>query len=295
MRNPVKTMSILVALAATAGLVRAERTVEQSWPLPAGGRVEISNIAGSVEVVGWSGDQVEISGRLGDGVKDLEVVPSGSRLVIEVEQERHSRRGGEADLTVRIPAAADLEVETVSADISVEGLAGEVGLESVSGRIEISGTPSGLEAASVSGDVVATSTAGRAELESVSGDVIVRSAAGRLEANVVSGDIQIDGGVLDAFAAESVSGSIVCAARPGPRGRFDLETMSGSIELVVGADIDAEFQIESYSGSIRSDLGPPPRRTDEYGPGTELHFAAGNGGARIVAESFSGSVRIRVD
>jgi DUF4097 and DUF4098 domain-containing protein YvlB len=295
MRKQVKTAWILVALVAAAGPARAERTIEQSWPLPAGGRVEISNIAGSVAVVGWSGEEVAVSGRLGDGVKELEVVSSAGRLVIEVDLEHHSRGAGEAELTVRIPAAADLEVETVSADISVEGLSGEVGLESVSGRIEVSGAPRSLEAASVSGDVVATSTTGRAELESVSGDVIVRNATGRLGANVVSGDIQVDGGLLDGFTAESVSGAIVCAARPGARGRFDLETMSGTIELVVGADIDAEFQIESYSGSIRSDLGPPPRRTDEYGPGTELRFTAGNGGARIVAESFSGSVRIRVD
>ncbi|MBT5220507.1 MAG: hypothetical protein HOI35_16020 [Woeseia sp.] len=38
---------------------------------PEDGEVVVSNVAGSVEVSGWSRNQVEITGTLGDGVEAL--------------------------------------------------------------------------------------------------------------------------------------------------------------------------------------------------------------------------------
>jgi DUF4097 and DUF4098 domain-containing protein YvlB len=285
-------VSLLVMLTAT-GLAWADRSVDETRPLAADGRVEISNVAGEVTVEGWSGAEVAITGTLESGVEDLEIRSSGSRLRIEVDLNHKARTNGSAYLTIKMPATADLEVGTVSADISVDGVNGEVDLESVSGSIEVSEGPTLLEAASVSGTVRVASTSGRSELESVSGDIAVRYATGRLEVGVVSGDIEIDDGVLDSLTAESVSGRIVCRATPSDRGRFDLETMSGTIELVLADDVDADFSIETYSGSIRNDFGPEPRRSDEYGPGRELRFTSGSGGARVSVESFSGSVKLR--
>jgi DUF4097 and DUF4098 domain-containing protein YvlB len=294
MEDAMKRVVFLVlAVVAAAGVVHADRTIDETRPLAADGRVEIDNISGEVNVTGWGGDSVRITGTLEDGVKELDISSSGSRLSIEVDLDRRTRNNGSAYLTVKIPATANLEIETVSADISVDGVSGELQLESVSGQVEISGETRSVDASSVSGDVIATSTAGSSELESVSGDIIVRHASGRLDAGVVSGNIEIEGGELDGFDAETVSGSIFCAAQPTDRGRFVMETMSGKIEMVVSPDINADFYIETYSGSIKNDIGPPAKRTDEYGPGKELRFTAGSGGARVSIESFSGSVKLR--
>ena len=288
------TLMILVALA-VAGVAHADRMVDETRPLAADGRVEISNISGKIEIIGWSGDGVSITGKLEDGVEELAISSGGSRLSIEVELERRTRSNGSAYLTIKVPRTASLEIETVSANISVDGVMGELELESVSGRVEISGETRSVEAASVSGDVIATSTSGSSELESVSGNIIVRHATGRLDANVVSGNIEIEGGDLDSMDAETVSGSIFCAAGPTDRGRFSIETMSGTVEMVVSSQINADFYIETYSGSIKNDIGPAPKRTDEYAPGKELRFTAGSGSAKISIESFSGSVKLRTN
>ena len=71
--------------------------------------------------------------------------------------------------------------------------------------------------------------------------------------------------------------------------------MSGTVEMVVSSEINADFYIETYSGSIRNDIGPKPKRTDEYSPGEELRFTAGSGGAKISMESFSGGVKLRTN
>ncbi len=290
-----KTALVFLMALAVAGVTRADRTVNETRPLAADGRVEVSNISGEVKVIGWSGDGVAITGLLEDGVEELTISSGGNHLSIEVELERRTRNGGSAYLTIKVPKAASLDIETVSANISVDGVLGELDLESVSGQVEISGEARTVEASSVSGDVIATSTAGSSELESVSGNIIVRHASGRLDASVVSGNIEIEGGALDSFDGETVSGSIFCAAGPTDRGRFTIETMSGTIEMVVAPGINAEFSIETYSGSIKNDIGPSPKRTDDYGPGRELRFTAGSGGARISIESFSGSVKLRTN
>jgi DUF4097 and DUF4098 domain-containing protein YvlB len=294
MNTITKTLTVLIILAAGAGIAVADRAVNESRPLVADGRVEVSNISGEVTVTGWSGSEVVITGTLDSGVEELEIHSSPSRVAIEVSLERRTRNGS-AMLEIKMPSTAGLEVETVSADITVDGVAGDLTLESVSGRIEISGDARSIEAASVSGDVRVASTSNRAQLESVSGDIIVRHAAGRLEADVVSGNIEIEGGVLDGFSGETVSGSIHCAALPSERGRFTIESMSGRVEMVVPEGINADFSIETYSGAIKNDIGPAPVRTDTYGPGKELRFSSGSGGARVTIESFSGSVALRTN
>jgi DUF4097 and DUF4098 domain-containing protein YvlB len=290
-----KTALLTLFVLAMTGIAAADRSVSESRALAADGRVEISNISGEVKVVGRPGDTVDITGVLESGVEELEIVSSGSRLRIEVDLEHRVRSGGSAYLTIEMPMTADLEVETVSADIEVDGVSGDISLESVSGKVEVSGQPRSLEAASVSGDVLVAASGGRSELETVSGNIVVRNAIGRLDTNVVSGNIEIEDGVLESLTGETVSGSIFCAARPADSGRFSLETMSGRIELLLPSDIDADFQIETYSGSINNSIGPEPVRTDDYGPGKELKFRSGSGRARISIESFSGSVKIRTE
>jgi len=290
-----RTALVTFLVLGLAGFAYADIVVDETRPLDADGIVEISNISGDVTVVGWSGESVVITGTLEQGVKNLEISSGGHRLRIEVEQQRRTRTSSDADLTIKMPSTANLEVETVSADISVDGIAGDLELESVSGKVEVTGKARSLEASSVSGDVVVVSAAGRSDLESVSGDVIVRDGGGRIDAESVSGNIEIEGGALDLLDGETVSGSIACRARPTDTGRFAFETMSGTIDLFVSPDWSASYYVETYSGSIRNDIGPEPRRTDDYGPGKELRFTTGSGGARITIESFSGSVRLRAD
>lgn len=290
-----KTVLIAMVVLGLAGVVQADMTVNETRPLDADGTVEIENISGKITVVGWTGNNVEITGTIEGGVEELEISSGGSRLSINVELERRTRNNGSAYLTIKMPSTANLDVETISANITVEDVGGALELESVSGKVEVSGETRSLDASSVSGNVVVASAGGRSELESVSGNIIVRNATGRLDAAVVSGNIEVEGGTLNTLDGETISGSIFCTAKPTDNGRFTLETMSGTVEMRISQDWSARYFIETYSGSIKNDIGPEPQRTDKYSPGKELQFSTGSGGARIHVESFSGSVRLRTN
>jgi len=280
----------VVMLAATPAL--AQRTVDESRPLSPTGRVEVSNVEGSVKVIGWSNAEVEITGTLGPDVEKLEITGDESVLRIEVKAPDHEKRL-ETDLVLRVPEGAGIEVETVSATIEVEGLTGTVDLESVSGWVKTAGRPAELSIETVSGDLTVAESAPRTDLASVSGSITVELATGRLDAETVSGDIRVANGSLESASFETVSGSISYEGDLVGDGRYQFESMSGGITLVVPPGVSAEFDVATFSGDIDNEIGPRPQRTSKFTSEQELEFSAGSGGAEVTIESFSGSIKIK--
>ena len=281
-----------VALLLGAGLAVAQTKVDETRALAATGKVEVNTIAGSVDVVGWDRDQVEITGTLGENVEKLEITGDANELKISVEPEHGAHGKVEAELSIKVPTRASVEIDTVSADLSVQRLAGSADLQAVSGKITVADRPSSLEVESVSGGVTVAFAPDRSDLEAVSGDIEIADGTGNLEVSNVSGDIAVKGGQLDGASVETVSGAIHWDAAIAGRGPFDMESMSGSVALTVPASVAADFEVSTFSGNISSDLGPAPERTSKYAPGRELKFTAGSGGPRVSLSSFSGSVKI---
>ncbi len=291
----MKKYTMLVALIlAAATAAWASQTVNESRPIASDAEVWVENLAGSLVFEGWDRSVLEVTGTLGDGVERLDIDSDEDGISIEVvfDEEYHGRQVDPTDLTIRLPRGVSLEVETVSASISVSGLLGELDLESVSGGIRVDGTPSGVDAESVSGDVIVAMAPDGADLATVSGTIQVAGVSGAIDAENVSGSIVIEGDRLYGADLETVSGNIECHAVPGTHGDVDMETMSGTITLYVDADAPAYYELNTFSGKIANDIGPEATRTSKYTPGKELSFNTGSGGPRISLESFSGAIKL---
>jgi len=270
----------------------AQREVNETRPLSPTGTVTVSNIEGSVEVIGWSNAQVEITGTLGADVEELKIDGDSDALTIEVKAPKHPE-WLETDLVLRVPVAASIEVDTVSATIEVEGVTGSVALESVSGWVTTSARPAELSIETVSGDITVAESAPRTNVESVSGTIAVALATGRLDAETVSGAIRIEEGSLEDASLKTVSGSISYDGDLVGDGRYQFESMSGSVTLVVPSGVSADFDMTTFSGDIDNEIGPRPQRTSKFTSEQELEFSAGSGGAEVTIESFSGSIKIK--
>lgn len=287
-----KTAALLVASLFACTSVWAQTKVDEARPLDANGSVSISNIAGSVEVVGWANDQVEITGTLGEHVKELAIEGSARHLDIEVKPIRNADGKVSSYLTIRVPSQASVEVEVVSADVTVDDVSGNTQIKTVSGDIEIGGRPARLDIEAISGDIDVAYAGQETDIEAVSGDIKVRDGAGAIELANVSGRIEVLGGMFDEASLESVSGMIDWEADIGGGGPFEMENMSGTIEVSVPASVSADFEISTFSGNISNAFGQEPTRTSKYAPGKELTFSTGGGGPRVSISSFSGSVKI---
>jgi DUF4097 and DUF4098 domain-containing protein YvlB len=285
------TWILICVFLAAAAVASAERPVNQTVKADLGGEVSVSVISGTIEVSGWDRADVEVTGTVGDDIEELVVARSGDRVIVEAKYPDHGRRNMDLDcnLTIRIPVALEIEVETVSADITARYLTGEVELQSVSGEITVMDGPGELEVTSVSGNISIDFAPDGTEAATVSGEIRINQAAGSLEAASVSGDIVVRGGTLDEAEFESVSGDIVIGAELRG-GELEIETMSGDVEVDASIS-DARIRVSTFSGRIKNHLtGDLPRRTSEHTPGSELEIVLGSGDTDISIESFSGSV-----
>lgn len=276
---------------------RAERTIDQTHAASPDGLVEIENIAGSVEVTGWDRAEVSVKGTVGDDVEKVEIDGSGSRTHIAVrlrEEGGHhgSHDDGSAELHIRVPVASRLDVETVSADIHVDGVGGRLGLRAVSGDVGIAGSPQEVEAKTVSGSVSYTAASPRVDARSVSGKVTIGGKAQELEARTVSGPLQVAAGGVERVTLDSVSGTVGFRGDLAASGELSAKSHSGNVEVALPADFSGDFEMETFSGSIDSAFGPSPRSSRAHGPGQELSFTTGSGGGRVRLQSFSGSIEV---
>ena len=285
------TLTLLGMFSASAVLA-AE--INESMDAAADGTVSISNIAGSVDVRGWSRSQVEITGELGDDVEELIFERDGDEIKIKVRtRRRHSRDIG-SDLIVKIPQGSSLEINTVSADIDVRDVTGEQSLESVSGDIATEAHASDMDVNSVSGDieVEGDNQSMRSRLSTVSGDVDTENLAGEIGVESVSGELLVVNGVFSRASMGTVNGDIVFHARLLDEGRLDIETINGDVDVEFSGEVSARFDIETFNGDIRNCFGPKAVRVSKYAPGYELKFSAGDGSGRVTIETLNGDLRL---
>jgi hypothetical protein len=281
----------LIALALLLPLAaQAATRVDERHPLAAGGRVELSNIAGKVTVRGWDRNEVALSGSLADGLR-LQQDKSANRVRWEVIYPRNGNSGG-ATLELRVPRSVEVQLGTVSADIDVA----EVDLRrlqanAVSGDVAASGRSGETNLASVSGSIRSQVQTPRLELRAVSGSIQAGGGAGDVSVGTVSGNITLDAAKVQRLAAEAVSGSLkVGAAGLAPGGKVTLETVSGSISLSLPAQVSARLAVKTFSGDISSPVGQVER--PRYGPGRSLDARLGGGDGDISINAHSGSVKV---
>ena len=174
--------------------LRHKETAEwrKTFTLAAGGRVEIGNVNGRIEVEPGTGNTVEIvaeksaRGATPEAAREaltrLEIRDETSSGSIKIET-RHQRSGGlferggaEVRYLVRLPAAADGRFTTVNGGVQISRL---------NGRVEAETTNGGIVARDIGGELRASTTNGGIDVE------LVRVADGGAKLECVNGGIKL--------------------------------------------------------------------------------------------------------
>ncbi|HEX5339752.1 MAG TPA: DUF4097 family beta strand repeat-containing protein [Gammaproteobacteria bacterium] len=273
--------------------------INETRAAKADGTIWIHNLAGSVKVQGWNKNEVHVSGTLGTGSERLDISNEDGGISIRVVLPEHSSRNIEgSDLVVSVPKASRLSVNTVSADIEADQLAGTARLKSVSGNVKLDSSDSDITASSVSGNVDVTGSAANAHISAhaISSEVRISRVDGDLQAESISGSVKVfDKNRLSRAQLSSTSGNVDFAAALTKGGSYTFSSTSGNVTLNFPSTPDARFDISSFSGNIDNSFGPKPQRTSEYAPGKELHFVSGAGNAQLNARTLSGNITLRID
>ena len=284
---------LLVASLLASPAMAATRPVDQQAPADPTGTVEITDVAGTIEVQGWDKPEVSVTGTIGEHVDRVEVTGGGSHVTVKVVQKKLGGWGDDSGtrLVVRVPARSALDVNLVSADLKLGGVSGSAHLQTVSGEIQ-GETAGDVSASTVSGEVkLVARGAHDGRFKSVSGDLTIEGPSGDLEIGSVSGDTRVPLGSLTRLHAETVSGDLHVRATLAPNGQVDASSVSGEVQLEFAGLPDADFDLQAFSGDVSNCFGPKPQH-QEYGPGTHLNFRNGKGGGRVHVSTQSGDISV---
>jgi DUF4097 and DUF4098 domain-containing protein YvlB len=285
----------------------AER-ISRRVRIEAGGRFSISNIAGDIAISGASGNEIVIDavkrGRASSfGTVRVDVAERPGRVEVRTT---HTGRSDNVsvDYTVAVPQGISVDAKSISGDVRVRNVDGQVHAESVSGSVVASAVPKLAGAKSISGDitVIDSSIDGDLNVGSISGAVRVKSVKARtLEMSTVSGDLQAVDIACDRVAVKSVSGNLDFSGALARTGRYEFNSHSGEVRLSVSETTGFELTADTFSGTIHSTLpitingtagrGSRAGRGPEGGRG--LRGTLGDGSAVLTVRTFSGDIALK--
>jgi hypothetical protein len=135
---------------------------------------------------------------------------------------------------VRAPHGSSVRVKTASADTELEGHFGALELNSASGDVRLRGEiAENATIRTVSGDVELERVDGDLSVQCVSGDVRARAIAGSVDTKSVSGDIRLDALASGDVRFTSVSGDIEIGIAQGSLVDVDAGSTSGDLSSEV--------------------------------------------------------------
>lgn len=241
-------LMLMTTGSALAG-AKYEETVDQSYPLAAGGSLSLENINGNVSIEVWARDEVRVyavkSASSTELLDRLEVKVSGGANDMRIDTLYPSMRGSEAErgnftkveYTITVPRAATLaDIELVNGNLTVVGVEGGIDAESVNGNIIVRDCAGSASLGTVNGAIEAyvdrLGAGDELDMESVNGrlDLYLASSIGAdLRAETINGSLSNDLGFevrKGKYVGSDFRGSI-----GGGGSRVSLETVNGTINV----------------------------------------------------------------
>jgi DUF4097 and DUF4098 domain-containing protein YvlB len=287
------------------GAEQTER-LSRTFPVGANGSLFLNNIAGNIEIKGGPGNEIRVDAlKHGRGssdddargqVQNIQVTMNEVSGRVEVKTYHSGRNSrGWVDFIITVPTTIRVEVQSVSGDLQLHNIKGELRGETVSGDVTGSGLGRVTSLKTMSGDVRINGVDSDAAvvLSALSGDMTIENLKARsVEANSISGGVTLKGCACGRVHLESVSGDLEYVGQIEKAGRYEIKTHSGGIRLAVPAMSGFEVDANSFSGDISFD--PPITSIMSQGrgrgPGRLAHGVIGNGGAFVELSSFSGDI-----
>ena len=306
----------LIALAIVASLpvpLHAQKPevtekTSKSFKVGSSGTLDISNVSGNVVVNEGGTDTIVIDavkkfrGAAADA-KDqfaratIEMVERAGRVDVKTIYTAHNTRVS-IDYAVTAPAGTSVFAHSISGDVKVTNIKGEVRADTVSGDVTATGTPGATLVRTVSGDAVASGIDHQNDLRvsSISGDVTIRTARARsIDVDSTSGEVALSDIICDRATVKAFSGDLTYSGSLAKAGRYEFHSQSGSIKLTLAGTPGFELDASTFSGSVRSDFPvtvPPGQPVGGQGMRKSLRGVVGAGGATLSIRAFSGDITI---
>ena len=296
----VAAVAVLFACDDFEGFDRAKEDFHYSYALQPGGRLEIENANGSIEITGWDRNTLDVSGTKYAGSNErlrdiqIKVEVSGNNASIRTETPKDFLHGGfGARYIIRAPRQITLaRAHTTNGSFSIEDLEGGGHVTSTNGRISLARDRGDYDVNTTNGAIDVEECSGIERAATTNGGVRGRIREGAIEAKSTNGGIDftiVTPQEDKPVRLSTTNGAVTLAMAEFHGNPITAETTHGGVTLRLPSDTNAQIQARNGFASISTDL---PLSSTEQISKHELKGRLGNGGPVISASSTSGSIRI---
>ncbi|HWE49933.1 MAG TPA: DUF4097 family beta strand repeat-containing protein [Bryobacteraceae bacterium] len=256
---------------------RYQADFHYSYDLDPGGRINLENANGSVEISGWDENKVEITGvkfaSTKEGLEEIRVDVHHSPGSVDIRTTRPSSHFGSmgARYAIKVPKTAVLDrVVTSNARIRIQDLDTSASLKTSNGPIRVENLRGAVDAQTSNGSV---------ELHSIGGDARIRTSNGPVRAEGIAGE----------FTAHTSNGGITISMDRAPKNGIRAETTNGGITVHLPGGSAARLEADTSNGSVRTDfdLSGSVRESRNH-----LNGRIGEGGPLIELTTRNGSIGV---
>ena len=283
-------MGALMSLAAphvNAQGAAATEPLLSARSLRAGSPVKMFVPSGSVRLIGWDRDSIDVRGQIPASAQLLfgGSDSAGYKLVVEQRDESATKA---SRLVIHMPRKSQISIKTADALVEVTDVGGW--FYTVSGRIRIDGAMASLDVEAMSGDIDLDATTPWARAKTGKGHLVVRGSPQDVDASTIGGTLDIAAASIMHGRFTSVTGDIHYASTIAPHALFEFSTHSGTVDLLLPHDVSARLELSTVDGEI--DNGFTQLRPAAAGV-HNLQLSLGSGAADVTVRTFKGTVRLR--
>jgi hypothetical protein len=250
-----------------------------------GDRLLIDGVTGSVVIVGWNRDELEVVGDGGD--ERVGIRRSGTTL--SLVGGAAGRRGRSVDAMIRVPTWMSVSIQSRSIDVSMMGLDGAIEVGNVNGDVTIADVAGPVDIRSVDGEIHVRNARGGVSASSQSDDVTLDGVSGPVEAHSGDGDIVLEDVQSTSVRAEAQDGDVIFRGTIADGGDYGFYLHDGDATIAVPQATSARVSVSTFDGEFESDFSV---RVERFTSGRQFDFLLGDGGAQIDIEVFDGDIRL---
>lgn len=286
--------------------------ISKTLRLGKNGTFDLQNVSGDVVVTGGGGNDVRIEatkrvrhpneseGKALLQSIEVRIEERNGNVEVRTNYPRRNWSGG-VDYTVTVPRDANVILRSISGDVRVATLNGELRVESISGDVVATSVRRIRQAKTTSGDLeIVDSDGDEVSGSTTSGEITVRGVKARtVDLNSISGDLQMSDVESDRLFARSVTGDVEFSGRLSKNGRYELQSHSGDVLVSPLGSQGFTLEASTFNGDLRSDypltMQGGSQVTNGFGPRRNpraVRGSFGEGGALLTLQSFSGSITI---
>lgn len=279
---------------------RFKEDFHYNYKLKSGGTLSIDNFNGSIEIISWEKDEVEVNGTKYAATEELlrqikiEADSQPSSLRIRTVKPEPRRGNSGAKYILRVPKKLALNgIVSSNGSIRIENMEGDARLQSSNGSLKVRGLVGKLDAKTSNASIEVSAMTGDFAGHSSNGSIKVDGLQGTFEGSTSNSSIVARIEKMPAgrvVKADSSNGSIDLSLPDYKDQPLDLDTSNSSITLRLPAGAKADLRASTSNSSISSEFEVATTGTISK---SRLEGRIGGGGAAIRLSSSNGSIRIQ--